>query len=60
MNKQAQHEFWNAFVHFREQKTNHPFSFSQNFVKECLYFRDISKDLDRTLPEYERFSTTEG
>jgi len=55
-----QYAFWDAFMNFKELKKNYPTSFTQNFVRKCEYVKDIVKDLDRTLPEYEKYTTEAG
>ena len=52
--------FWNSYVHFRQRKSEHPFAYSQNFARKCEYLSEIKKDVNRTLPEYDRYSTEEG
>jgi len=60
LNSQHQIVFWNHLLNFRKLKHDHPFTFSQHFVKRCVYIEQIKKDLDRTLPEYEKFSSEQG
>jgi len=52
--------FWNSFVNFKKLRFEHPLAYSQHFAKKCNYINEIEKDLDRTLPEYDRYSTHEG
>jgi len=59
-NEQQQYSFWDIFVKFKELKQQHPTAFTQNFVRSCRYLKDILKDVDRTLPEYDKYSTEEG
>lgn len=47
-------------VDFKRIRQDHPFAFTQQFVKKCEHIRDITKDLDRTFPEYDKFSTQKG
>ena len=47
-------------IDFNTVRSQHPLAFTQQFVKQCDYIKDISKDLDRTFPEYEKFSTEKG
>jgi len=60
LNSHDQIAYWNHLLNFRKLKNERPFAFSQHFVKRCLYIEQIKKDLDRTLPEYQKFSTEEG
>jgi len=52
--------FWNSTVNIRKLRHEHPFTFTQHFAKRPMYMEEIKKDLDRTLPEYDKFSTEEG
>jgi len=47
-------------VDFRKRRNDNPLAFSQHFVRKCEYIRDITKDLDRTFPEYDKFQTEKG
>jgi len=52
--------FWNDHVNFRAIRNMHPLAFTQHFVRKCEFIRDITKDLERTFPEYNQFSTVKG
>ncbi len=57
---EEQYKFWNHVVEFRRIRSEKPLAFTQNFVRKCEHIRDITKDLDRTFPEYEKFTTEKG
>ena len=47
-------------VGFRKLRNDNPVAFTQHFVRKCDYIGDITKDLDRTFPDYEKFTTAKG
>jgi len=60
LEKKDQVLFWNSLIHFRQKRKDYPFAYSSNFAKKCPHLKEIKKDVDRTLPEYDKFSTEEG
>jgi len=60
LEKKEQVLFWNSLIHFRQKKNDHPFAYTQHFARKCRYLKEIKKDVDRTLPEYDKFATEEG
>jgi len=60
LNDQDQYGFWNAFMNFKQLKKERPTAFTQHFVRVSSFIKDIRKDVDRTFPEIEKYSTEQG
>jgi len=60
LDNREQYYFWNAFVNFKLIKEKNPLTFTTQFVKDCPHLKNITKDLDRTLPEYDKYTTKSG
>lgn len=60
LSDQDQYGFWNAFMNFKQLKKERPTAFTQHFVRVSSFIKDIRKDVDRTFPEIEKYSTEHG
>ncbi len=60
LNDTEQYGFWNTFMNFQHLKRERPTAFTQHFVRSCSFIKDIRKDVDRTFPELDKYSTEQG
>jgi len=60
LNEGEQFGFWNTFMNFKHLKKERPTAFTQHFVRSCSFIKDIRKDVDRTFPELDKYSTEQG